>query len=387
MHVRVCLVIVAAGLMVVAVGQVRGQDQPKKTATKSSTKAAGGGARDPRVVFDAQLVEWKKILAELRKNTLEVTAARPSDREKLMEQREEIFARGNAMMPKIKKSAEAAYVAAPNNNGDAELFIRSMVDDAMDKEEYEEALRLANVLIAGGYENKNVYNVAGKAAFDANDFEAAGKYLKIAKEANMLEESPGQVLLSMVDDYQKKWQKEAELRAEEAKADDLPQVSLKTTKGDIVLELFENQAPNTVANFIRLVEKGFYNDTPFHRVMKGFMAQGGDPTGEGKGGPGYTIPCECYRDDHRIHFRGSLSMAHTGDKDTGGSQFFLTFTPTTHLDGKHTVFGRIIDGIGVLSKLERRDPIKTDQPKPDKIIEATVLRKRDHKYEPATLAK
>jgi cyclophilin family peptidyl-prolyl cis-trans isomerase len=384
MHARLCLIVVAAGLMVPAVGQVHGQDTPKKAATKS----AGGGARDPRILFNAQLVEWKKMLAELRKNTLEYQASKLSDRAKIMEHREEILARGLAMEPKIKKTAEAAYVAAPNENTDVVLFIESLTQDALDKEKYEEALRLANLLIANGYENKAVYVVAGKAAFYSNDFESAAKYLKIANDAKLLEESPGQVLLAMTPDYEKKWQTESELRAEEAKADNLPQVKLKTTKGDIVLELFENEAPNTVANFINLIEqRQFYNDTPFYRVMQGFMAQGGDPTGEGKGGPGYSIPCECYREDHRIHFRGSLSMAHTGAKDTGGSQFFLTFVPTPHLDGKHTVFGRIIDGIDVLAKLERRDPIKSDQPKPDRVIEATVLRKRDHKYEPATLAK
>jgi cyclophilin family peptidyl-prolyl cis-trans isomerase len=383
MHARVCLLIVAVGLMAIGQGKALGQDPPKKAATN----AAKVDAKDPRAVFDAQLVVWKKILAELRKNTLEVQAAKKDAREKLMEHRGEILARGRAMEPKIKKSAEAAYMLAPNENKDVVLFIESMADDALIKEKYEEALRLANLLIANGYENKMVYNLAGKAAFNSNDFDTAGKYLKIANDAKVLEESPGQVLLAMVDDYQKKWEKESAIRAEETKADDLPQVKLKTTKGDIVLELFENQAPNTVANFINLVEKGFYNDTSFHRVVKGFMAQGGDPTGEGKGGPGYTIPCECYRDDHRIHFRGSISMAHTGDKDTGGSQFFLTFVPSPHLDGKHTVFGRIIDGIDVLALLERRDPLKTDQPKADRITEATVLRKRDHKYEPATLGK
>ena len=85
---------------------------------------------------------------------------------------------------------------------------------------------------------------------------------------------------------------------------------MKTSAGDMEIELFENEAPNTVLNFITLVEKGFYDGLKFHRVLPGFMAQGGDPKGTGGGGPGYTIPCECYREDHRLHFRGSLSMAH-----------------------------------------------------------------------------
>jgi cyclophilin family peptidyl-prolyl cis-trans isomerase len=117
-----------------------------------------------------------------------------------------------------------------------------------------------------------------------------------------------------------------------------------------------------------------------------FMAQGGDPTGTGTGGPGYTIPCECYRPDFRVHFRGSLSMAHAG-RDTGGSQFFLTFRPTRHLDGQHTVFGRVVKGMDVLAKIQRRDPDNPQGPEPDKIVEAKVVRKRSHPYEPKKTAK
>jgi cyclophilin family peptidyl-prolyl cis-trans isomerase len=156
-------------------------------------------------------------------------------------------------------------------------------------------------------------------------------------------------------------------------------VGLTTDKGDIVLELFENEAPNTVANFISLVEKKHYDGTPFHRVLQNFMAQGGDPTGTGRGGPGYHIPCECYRDDYRHHFRGSLSMAHAG-RDTGGSQFFITFRPTPNLDNRHTCFGRVIEGHDVLAKIQRRDPTGANPPEPDRIVKAEVLRKRNHAY-------
>ncbi|NLE38694.1 MAG: peptidylprolyl isomerase [Pirellulaceae bacterium] len=167
----------------------------------------------------------------------------------------------------------------------------------------------------------------------------------------------------------------------------MPRVRLKTTKGDIVLELFENEAPNTVANFISLVEKGFYDDLTFHRVLERFMAQGGCPEGTGMGGPGYQIPSEAQKPNHRKHFRGSISMAlgSAGDKplhDSGGSQFFITFVPTSSLDGDYTVFGRVIEGMDVLHQLRRRNPdeAKDTLPAPDRIIEANVLRKRDHEY-------
>jgi cyclophilin family peptidyl-prolyl cis-trans isomerase len=119
----------------------------------------------------------------------------------------------------------------------------------------------------------------------------------------------------------------------------------------------------------------------FHRVLKNFMAQGGDPKGDGSGGPGYTIYCECFKPEHRRHFQGTLSMAHAG-RDTGGSQFFLTFKQTPHLNGRHTAFGRVIEGMDVLPKLQRRDPQGTTTGAPDLIVKAEVVRKRDHAYAP-----
>ena len=177
--------------------------------------------------------------------------------------------------------------------------------------------------------------------------------------------------------------RELAIRCAEAAADDLPRVKLVTSKGDIVLELFENEAPDTVGNFISLVESDYYDGLTFHRVLENFMAQGGDPKGDGTGGPGYTIYCECYKSDYRRHFPGSLSMAKTAARDTGGSQFFLTFVRTGQLDGKHTVFGRVIDGMDVVNSLQRINPDDRSglaKPEPDKIISAEVLRKRDHEY-------
>lgn len=121
----------------------------------------------------------------------------------------------------------------------------------------------------------------------------------------------------------------------------------------ITLELFPEDAPGTVANFESLANKGFYDGLTFHRVIPGFVAQGGCPKGDGTGGPGYTIKCETENNPHR-HERGYLSMAHAG-KDTGGSQFFILFEPQPHLDGVHTVFGRVIEGMDVVDRIQMGD--------------------------------
>lgn len=133
----------------------------------------------------------------------------------------------------------------------------------------------------------------------------------------------------------------------------LTKATIETVKGNIVIELFDNEAPKTVENFTYLIEKGFYDGLTFHRVIKGFVAQGGCPDGTGAGGPGYTIPCETQGNPHK-HERGALSMAHRGP-NTGGSQFFIVYEPQPHLDGLHTVFGKVVEGMEVVDDIRQGD--------------------------------
>lgn len=141
--------------------------------------------------------------------------------------------------------------------------------------------------------------------------------------------------------------------------DNLLYALIQTSKGDMALELFINDAPQAVKNFATLAEEGFYNGLNFHRVISGFVAQGGCPIGNGCGGPGYSIKCETQNNPHK-HIKGALSMAHAG-KDTGGSQFFICFAPQPHLDGGHTVFGQVIDedSLRVLDSIKQGDEIIT----------------------------
>ena len=124
----------------------------------------------------------------------------------------------------------------------------------------------------------------------------------------------------------------------------------------IEFELYPNEAPNTVANFEKLANSGFYNGVIFHRVIPGFVSQGGDPTGTGMGGPGYTIKCETEGNPHK-HEVGSLSMAHAG-RDTGGSQFFIVHEPQPHLNGVHTVFGKVTNGMDTVLKMKNGDKME-----------------------------
>ena len=141
----------------------------------------------------------------------------------------------------------------------------------------------------------------------------------------------------------------------------MKKVYMKTDKGDIEIELFPNEAPGTVENFEKLINDGFYNGLTFHRCIPDFVIQGGCPTGNGTGGPGWKIKCETEGNPHK-HEVGALSMAHAG-KDTGGSQFFIIRKPQPHLDGVHTVFGKVLNGMEAVYAMANGD----------KMVEVTIV--------------
>jgi len=146
---------------------------------------------------------------------------------------------------------------------------------------------------------------------------------------------------------------------------------VETSMGNFKIELFEDKAPNTAQNFIELVNKGFYNGIIFHRVIDGFMIQGGDPIGNGTGGPGYTIPDE-FTKALRHNAEGVVSMANAG-KNTGGSQFFITLVPTPWLDDKHAVFGKVIEGMDVVKAIGKVKVGTNDKPLTDVVIKKITI--------------
>ena len=286
--------------------------------------------------------------------------------------------------PRMIELAPVVYAKSPKDLDAAEIALETEYG----KNRYEKSLEIAGKLIAAERKTKIVVNIAAVSHFAIHNFEKARNLLEAAQKDGQLMQQIGGRYIEYAGEYIALWKTEQEIRRREAAAQDderLPRVELNTTQGTVVLELFENEAPNTVANFVSLVEAKKYDGTKFHRVIPGFMAQGGDPNSSDDDpkndgtGLGYTIECECHRKDARKHFRGSLSMAHAG-KDTGGAQFFLTHLPTPHLNADpkgetgHTVFGRVIEGISVVAALQIGDTVK----------QAKVLRKRNHAYKPKT---
>ncbi len=251
--------------------------------------------------------------------------------------------------------------------------------------QYEKAYALFDTTDPTVLESRDAITLIVRCLFAENRFEEALQFAEIAKE-NTIESKMGRDalanLMPVLNEYVPFWEDELAKRVAEESEDTLPRVELNTNRGIIVVELFEDDAPNTVANFISLVEQEFYNGTKFHRVLPNQFAQGGDPHTKdevigrpGQGNPGYYIRDEIGEDGGRKHFAGTLSMAKQTDPNTGGCQFFLTHEPTHWLNGKHTVFGRILEGLDVARQLE----------KDDDLYSAYVLRKRPHEYIPQTL--
>jgi cyclophilin family peptidyl-prolyl cis-trans isomerase len=385
---------------------------PEKPAAEKSTeekvpeKTAPAPANpeqlaEAKAAFDKVVVEWKDGLKEL---ALLQEQYRKASEAKQPEMEAEFVAKrktlSETVKPKLIAAAVNLYRVEGKNNQDVQNFLKNVTVEYFSQDRWEKLYELTQLMREKGLDEPQLDLFDAIAEFGLNKFDAAQVNIDKAAASGLLqpsedeEEIPelmkrrmeiGQQIQAEVANYQKYWEEEAAFRAAEAKADDLPRVKFETTKGDIVLELFENEAPNTVANFISLVEKGYYDGLSFHRVLPSFMAQGGDPNGDGSGGPGYRIKDECRQEVFRKHFSGSLSMAKTAAPDTGGSQFFLTFRPTPHLNGAHTVFGRVIEGMDVLSDLQRVNPEGKEKISPDRIIKATVVRKRDHEYVPDTL--
>ncbi len=353
------------------------------TPPASAAPAAAPDRTAAEAAFEAKFGEWKRLIVHLRELRSQYQTADAAAQAEMQQDWNDTVAKAEKMLPELVDAVVAAYQAAPNVDRDKTNFLVKVLKDYVARDKYQPAVALGKILTDNQCDDSTVYSDAGIANYSLDNFDEAEKLFAQGEQLGGLSpEAMG--IRDTITSCKEAWAKEQELRQKEAAADDLPRVKLTTSKGDIVIELFENEAPETVANFISLVKKPFYDGLTFHRVLSNFMAQGGCPVGDGTGGPGYTIYDEFDKPDARAHFRGSLSMAKTTAPNSGGSQFFIAFRPVPQLNGRHTVFGRVIEGMDVVDQLQRRNPDdqEHEKPEPDRIIKAEVLRDRNHEYVP-----
>jgi len=251
------------------------------------------------------------------------------------------------------------------------------------------------VVNSGKFEKEDVLRAASLVGYANSDFDFTEDCLVRSEKFHDANETKPK-FVGEISSLREKWARELEFRKKEAEKNDNPQVEIITSKGRMVLELYEDSAPETVKSFIYLIEHNFFSRKSFFRVEKHLVAQTGCEKGDGTGDAGYTIPSEASLPDQRDHFRGSIAMALGSDAngkvlpETGSSQVYFVFLPMSHLDGSYTVFGRIIEGqetISTLRVLNLADPAQKKEGKqPDVILSAKVVRKRDTEYKPKILA-
>jgi cyclophilin family peptidyl-prolyl cis-trans isomerase len=286
------------------------------------------------------------------------------------------------------------YATDPAKFGGIGNLMEEMVLKESAADRFEAILPLARTLFKSDSKHSDdLLEAIAYTGYAMNDFDLSWAALAKLSQQKTLP-ARLQIMLEDTAGMKAKWERELKFREADANSNTNPRVLLFTNRGEIEIELFEDQAPQAVANFIFLVERGFYKRKLFFRVVEHLAAQTGCERGDGQGNAGYTIPGEMQREDHRDIFRGSLLFAVGSDEetkepkpDTASSQFLISMMPQPHLDGKMTVFGRIISGeqwLGTLVRMDLSDEKqkKDKSNKPDFIMEASVIRKRDHKYVP-----
>lgn len=330
---------------------------------------------------------------ELRFHNSETADQENRYRREWYDQREKAFDLHRAML----RAGLAEFQAAPDSNSDLAKFLFATLKRNVEGDVIEGMLPIAKALSDAKYPAPEITGLYAMCCLAENEFEAAREPIERLLQTK---NAPAELVAvyEQLDEMESAWQRELSLRNRDAGGDPLPQAKVVTTKGTFVIELFENDAPQAVANFISLAEKGFYNYNQFFLVISNARAQAGCPKADGTGGPGYFIPRESEEHTRRSIFRGSVGLALLPDlPDSGGSQFMIAFMPSPELEKHSTVFGRVISGMPNVARLDRVDPNakkKKDDPNqppeppavPDEIISVEISGKRNHPYEPQKLA-
>lgn len=272
-------------------------------------------------------------------------------------------------------------------------YVVTLLQNRSDKSYYDfPTLEGAVRMMEGGSKLLFVFQQAARSAVVVGEFDLAKRIFEAVEEDNDAEID--KTLAFNLDRYKESFQREAEIRAREKKEDRLPQVKFETTQGDVIVELYIDQAPTAVSHFIQLVEKGFYDQNDFTQVIDDLFALTGDPSGTGSGNSGQFLVDEHTREDARDAFRGSLVMAKLPIGETGkfvpnsaSSQFAILYLPILSVSEEQTVFGRVIQGMGNISYLRRVDPHKKKGKNevvlpPDRLLRATVIRRPETLPEP-----
>lgn len=344
---------------------------------------------DPPIKIEPETQEFQDAVAAFREHTKQMrtvairfNTGKAEEETKWLDEWFSMHAEGAKLFRKMLQAGAKEYEADAENRPELSEWLSKIVKQDVEADRFEGLLPVIQALVKGNPDSLELHRYLGMTAMAVNDYEAANPSIeKLKQDPNATEQTLE--LRDVMEQLAASWQEELRMREEDAAGEPLPRVLIRTTKGNLEVELFENQAPETVANFISLVESGVYDHTPFHTGKQHFLIQAGDNISQTP----YTIYNETDKPNARHFCRGTLGMALANHPDSAYSQFFVSLLPNGELDNIFTAFGRIVNGIEVLPNLAKIDPEKQEdksssKKEPDEIIEIRVLNKRDHEYTP-----
>lgn len=344
--------------------------------------------------FKLALEEFRTGLKALR--TAEIRYHNSDTKEQESRYRREWY---EALQPLFDLQADVLSAALEefqsNPNGKQKLghILFNTLKRNAEKDNFDGMLPIAKLLFEMNYPSTDLPQIYMQCCLAENDYDQA----RIPIQSSKLSIANPQALLEQLDRLKEDWDLEQQARQRDLSGEPLPMAKIRTTKGDVVVELFENEAPEAVSSFVSLAEQGFYEYLDFFYVDNHSLAQTGCMKEDGTGTPPYMLPDENQKPNARKLFRGSLALSTIPNQpNSGGTVFFIPYLPALGLDNNYTVFGRVVSGMPVVANLNRVKPDRKDQSsedkkkeaksEPDEIISIEILRKRAHEYQPTKIA-
>lgn len=381
---KTCLIIAATVLTTVSTGQELENNSPQRV-------------QEMRAEFDAAILELKEAIKAIKKTGHEFYENKSTVAHEYRSKWKAEAVVAQDAYKRVREASFALFFETDNPGNQVNEIVSMMNQDLIAQGQLAKCYLTTKKLLKIYPDNKDLYNLMGRVSILNNDFTFAQQYYETDKEqAEQLGVPEGALYGNSMDKLVTGYKRELALRDSDAKGDPLPKAIIKTNRGEIVIELFENQAPETVGNFVSLVQTGIYDGMIFHHVLRNLIADTGLMTMSRPQPVGYTIYDEHQRPDSRHHFRGSVAMvAKNNEPNSAAAEFRIMLVPGPNLDGKSTVFGRVISDMSILDNIQETFQVNEEEDKeefikdavPDVIESITITNLRDHEYEPNRVKK
>ncbi|MGB2499161.1 MAG: peptidylprolyl isomerase [Mariniblastus sp.] len=377
--IRICLIFIATALSTVSTAQELDKPSPQRV-------------QELRSEFDAAILELKDAIKAIKKTGHEFYENKSTVAHEYRSKWKAEATVAEDAYKRVREASFALFFETPNPGEEVNKIVSMMNQDLIAQGQLAKCYQTTKKLLKLYPENKDLYNLMGRVSILNNDFTFAQQYYQTNREtAEQLGVPEGALYGNSMDKLVSGFERELAFRASDAEGEPLPKAIIKTNRGEIVIELFENQAPETVGNFVSLVQTGIYDGMIFHHVLRNLIADAGLMTMSRPQPIGYTIYDEHQKPNARDHFRGSVAMVgKNNEPNSAGAEFRIMLVPGPNLDGKSTVFGRVISDLSVLDNIQETFQVNEEEDKeefikdakPDVIESITITNLRDHEYEP-----